>query len=81
LFFVGIFNYFKFYLRSTHKKNKLISLIFFSIIFLEFMPIRSSGSFFTTSNSTIIFLFLAIFLNADQIKNYFSNSEHVGKNT
>ena len=46
------------------KKEDLFSNIkfmpFFIILFFEFFPMRSSGSFFTTNNSTIIFLMLGL---------------------
>ena len=35
----------------------------FLILLMEFFPLRSSGSFFTTNNSTIIFIMLAILVS------------------
>lgn len=43
--------------------RKIINFPFFLIIFAELFPIRSSGSFFSTNNASIIFLFLAIFIS------------------
>ena len=74
IFFLGLFNSFKFYFSNQYKKVRYMCFPFFIIIFFEFFPLRSTGSFFTTSNAIIIFLFLAIFLNLDKItklkKNY-----------
>ena len=36
---------------------------FFIIFFIEFFPLRSSGSFFTTGNSVVIFIILAILVS------------------
>lgn len=69
IFFVGLIKYTKYFFSFKKKLNKeiLLSFPFFIIIFFEFFPIRSTGSFFTTSNSSIIFFFLAIFLNVEKI--------------
>ena len=45
-----------------YKKNIYI-FPFLLVILSEFFPIRSSGSFFTTHNSLVIFLFLAIIVS------------------
>lgn len=53
------------------KKNSINQIILtkpslfpaFFIIFIEFFPLRSSGSFFTTGNATIIFIMLAILVS------------------
>jgi len=36
---------------------------FFIIFFIEFFPVRSTGSFFTTNNSSVIFIVLAILVS------------------
>ena len=43
-------------------KENLKFLPFFIIFFCEIFPIRTSGSFFTTSNATVLFLFLGIII-------------------
>ena len=49
--------------------NKIMP--FFLIFVIEFFPIRSSGSFFTTNNSSIIFIILAILVSLTyKKKNY-----------
>jgi hypothetical protein len=42
---------------------------YFLMFFFEFFPLRSSGSFFTTTNSILIFLTLAIIINIEKINN------------
>ena len=71
VFLIGLTNFLKFYFLKYNERIKLLALPFFLIIFFEFFPFRSSGSFFTTSSSTIIFLFLAIFMNLKKIKNFY----------
>lgn len=70
LFFLGSLNFVKIFLKNKDKDEENINfkLIFFLIVFIEFFPIKTSGSFFTTSNSILIYFFLAIFLNLASIK-------------
>ncbi|MDC0426672.1 O-antigen ligase family protein [Pelagibacteraceae bacterium] len=60
IFIFCFFDFLKFYLNSSSLRSKLLFTPFFLIICFEFFPIRSTGSFFTTSNAVIIFLMLAI---------------------
>ena len=73
VFLISLTNFLKFYFLKLKydERIKLLTLPFFLIIFFEFFPFRSTGSFFTTSVSTIIFLFLAIFINIEKIKNFY----------
>ena len=48
--------------------ERLLVLPPFLIVFAYAFPIKSSGSFFTTTVSTFIFLFLAILINSEKIK-------------
>ena len=68
VFFIGSKNFFQIYLKEKNLNFRLTSIVFFILIFLEFFPIRSSGSFFTTNNATFLFLTLAIFLNVKKIQ-------------
>lgn len=68
IFFIGAFNFIRNYYAQTNAQIKIIQVVFFLLIFLEFFPFRSSGSFFTTSVSTFVFLILPIFLNIEKIK-------------
>jgi len=68
IFFISTIDYIKFFRKNLDLEIKLKSLPFFLIIFLEFFPLRSSGSFFTTSVATIIFLMLAILIGITEKK-------------
>ena len=61
IFLIALYKFIRMYSKNLHLRNK--SMPFFLIIFFEFFPLRSSGSFFTTNNATVIFLMLAIFIN------------------
>ena len=65
---LSVINFFKSYIKENDLNLKLAFSPFFLLIFTEFFPFRSSGSFFSTSNSAFIFLILAIFLNLNKIK-------------
>ena len=62
------FDFFKFYRHTSNLNLKLFSMPFFLIVFLEFLPIRSSGSFFSTHNASVIFLMLAILFGIINLK-------------
>ena len=47
-------------LQKYNSIEKKLITPFLIILFIELFPIKTTGSFFTTSNSTFIFLFLAI---------------------
>ena len=63
IIFIGTKNFIKNYYDNFYLSTKKIYLCFFLIIFAEFFPFRSSGSFFTTGNSACIFFLLPFFLN------------------
>ena len=55
----------------SYRKNlfeRITVLPFFLTIFAYAFPIKSSGSFFTTTVSTFIFLFLAILIHSEKVK-------------
>lgn len=64
----GIINFIRYYYSVSDIKYKLTSIVFLLLVLVEFFPIRSTGSFFTTNNSTFIFLILPIFFNFEKIK-------------
>ena len=68
IFFIGVGKFFKNYFREKNISARLTSSVFFLLVFFEFFPIRSTGSFFTTNNSIFIFLMLAFFLNLKNLK-------------
>ena len=45
--------------REDSINNKIL-MPFFMLLFVEIFPIKSSGSFFNSTNATCIFIFLAI---------------------
>ena len=45
--------------------QRCVLIPFFLVIISEFMPFRSAGNFFSTFNSTIFFIFLALVANAN----------------
>ena len=68
-----LFIFFKKYFLVFFKKrgfheNELIFLSCFICIFLELFPFKSSGSFFSTSNSSFIFLIIGILLNKKRLR-------------
>ncbi len=69
IFIFAFFNFLKFYNGNINLQTRLISMPYFLIFFFEFFPLRSSGSFFTTTNSILIFLTLAIIINIEKIDN------------
>ena len=68
IFIFGIIDFLKYYNNEKKLNSKLTSVTFFLLIFFEFFPFRSTGSFFTTSSSSFIFLMLPIFLNINKLK-------------
>jgi len=50
------------YIFITSLNSNLIITPFIFLFLIEIFPIRSTGSFFTTANSTYIFLILAILI-------------------
>jgi len=67
MFIFVTFNFIKFYNYNFNSSIKYIGLPFFLILFFEFFPIRSTGSFFTTSNATIIFMMFAFLINISKL--------------
>jgi O-antigen ligase len=72
-FIMNSYNLCKDYFFNYYSKSKVLFFPIFAITFFEFFPFRSSGSFFTTSNSTIIFLMLAFFINYKKIIKIFDS--------
>lgn len=69
-FFIVLLLIINLFARFIKNKNKLslnfydnLSLPFALVLFIEFFPIKTSGSFFTTGNTTFIFLLIAIVAN------------------
>ena len=60
ILFISIFMLLKENLKKKLLIDKEIYLIFLFFLIVEFIPMRSSGSFFSTYSSTLIFLILGI---------------------
>ena len=57
--------------RDSSENNLIVPFIFLFIA--EIFPLKSTGSFFTTGNSTYLFLILAILIGLSQTKNSIEN--------
>ena len=68
IFAFAAFDFYKFYRYTSSASLKLLSLPFFIITFVEFFPIKSSGSFFSTSNASVIFFMLAVTIGISSLK-------------
>ena len=55
----------KYYKEQNFSKNLFFenTAPVFTIVFLEFFPFRTSGSFFTTNNATVIFIMVALLVS------------------
>lgn len=69
IFIFSIFDFFKFYRHNFDLNLQLLSVPFFLIVFLEFFPLRSSGSFFTTNNASVIFIMIAFLIGISNLQN------------
>ena len=58
-----LFKNYKLFLKKENFFSNLQLMPFFVILLFEFFPLRSTGSFFTTNNSTLIFLILGLFFS------------------
>ena len=59
-------NFFNFYFsQNLILIQRCVLIPFFLVIISEFMPFRSAGNFFSTFNSTIFFIYLALVANAN----------------
>ena len=66
-----IFNNYKDYLADISSKTKISNWVYLAIIlslFIHFFPFKSTGSFFSTFNSSFIFLILGISLGLYELK-------------
>ena len=64
--------YKKYFTNSSLKFNNLIVQFIFLFI-AEIFPLKSTGSFFTTGNTTYIFLIMAILIGLVSKKNSIEN--------
>ena len=60
---------YKKYFSKVSLQNNNIIVPFIFLFFVEMFPIKSTGSFFTTGNSTYLFLILGILVGLSQKDN------------
>ena len=58
--------------RENFEKHQIFFYSLMFILIIEFFPLKSSGSMFSTNSATYVFLILGLLLN-DKIKNFFRN--------
>ena len=70
IFFIGLYIslYKKYFSRISLQNNNMITPFIF-LFFVEIFPLKSTGSFFTTGNSSYLFLILAILVGLSQKDN------------
>ena len=62
IFITLYISFFKKYFTASKLKNNHIITPFIFLFLIEIFPIKSTGSFFTTSNATFIFLIIAVII-------------------
>ena len=70
LFFL-IVNHYRDYILDYRRRNKISNWIYLAIIcalIIQFFPLRSSGSFFSTFNSTYSFLLIGLSLGLNELR-------------
>lgn len=68
---LSLFDNLKIYFSKINKKFKLILAPVILLVAIEFFPLRSTGSFFSTYNSVYIFMMIAFLINLKKISNLF----------
>ena len=63
----------KYFLNTSLKKNNL-KILFLFLFLAEIFPIKSTGSFFTTGNSTYLFLIIGIMVGLMRRQNAIENN-------
>lgn len=56
------FTFIKKYFLKSHLNDNILIIPFIFLFFVEIFPIKSSGSFFTTGNTTYLFLILGVLI-------------------
>ena len=68
IFILFSIRFIKFFMSRSKQNLKILGIPFFLILFFEFFPIKSSGSFFSTGNATIIFFMFPFLKNISNLK-------------
>ena len=63
------------YFFNGNYENNLISVPFLFLFLVEIFPIKSTGSFFTTGNSTYLFLLMGILVGLIKRENTIENQK------
>ena len=69
IFLVIITNGLKYFFSKRHSYEKKLFLPFFVIFLVEIFPLKTTGSFFTTANSTFIFIIISFIVGLVELKN------------
>ena len=56
---------------NKSKRDQMVFLLFSTLFLIEFFPLRTTGSFFSTANATYFFIMMAITISLTQKKNSF----------
>ena len=71
--FILYHTFIKKYFSNTPLKNNLVIIPFIFLLIAEIFPLKSTGSFFTTGNTTFIFILIAIAIGLAQKDNSIEN--------
>ena len=69
IFLVIVTNGLKYFFSRRHSYEKKLFLPFFVIFLVEIFPLKTTGSFFTTANSTFIFIIISFIVGLVELKN------------
>jgi O-antigen ligase len=68
-------SFYKKYFSSTQMKNNIIIVPLIFLFIIEIFPIKSTGSFFTTGNTTYLFLIIGILVGLIRKQNLIENQK------
>ena len=73
LFLRIIYQFFKFLFSNKNNSKKNLAIPLFIIFLAEIFPLKTSGSFFTTTNSVFLFFVIAFIVSLTEYKNDLKN--------
>ena len=65
--------FYKKYFTKSHLQNNILIIPFIFLFIAEIFPIKSTGSFFTTGNTTYLFLIISILIGLSYKNNSIEN--------
>ena len=68
-------SFYKKYFSSTQMKNQITIIPLIFLFLIEIFPIKSTGSFFTTGNTTYLFLLIGILVGLIRRHNLIENQK------